>query len=151
MKKWLNWAGLFFSIIALDQATKWLVLTYVKKNITILPFVSFQLVFNRGISWGLFHSNQATQFALVTTAIISIIVLLAWVTINRWKQGKSIFGETLVLAGAISNLLDRFFFHGVIDFILLSYKGWSWPYFNLADMSIVIGVFIMLFFHTREN
>ncbi len=151
MKKYLNYAALFFSIIAIDQFTKWLVLTYIKNKVTILPFLSLQLVFNRGISWGLFHSNQAMQFGLVTTAIISIVLLLAWITINRWKQGKLIFGETLVLAGAVSNLLDRFFFHGVIDFILLSYKGWSWPYFNIADMSIVIGVFIMLYVYTRDK
>ena len=151
MKKWINNTALFFSIIALDQFTKWLALVYAQKDIVLLPFLSFRVVFNRGISWGLLHTDKKAQFIMVTALIISIIGLLAWITVKRWKRGKTIVGEVLVLAGAISNLLDRFFFHGVIDFISLSYNGWSWPYFNIADISIVVGVILMCYTYLKEK
>ena len=58
---------------------------------------------------------------------------------------RSIVGEVMVVAGAVSNLIDRVLHHAVVDFIELSYKGWSWPVFNIADCCIVIGVFLLIF------
>ena len=69
----------------------------------------------------------------------------------RWILGKNILGEIFVLSGAISNIIDRFYYHGVIDFISLHWKKYYWPIFNLADLFIVLGVFLMLFYVIKEK
>ena len=53
--------------------------------------------------------------------------------------------EVAVIAGASSNIIDRFWYGGVVDFILLEYEQWSWPLFNVADIVIVGGIIVMVF------
>ena len=63
--------------------------------------------------------------------------------IERKKAGDIILGQVLVVAGGFGNLCDRVWYGYVIDFIHVHYKQWSYPYFNVADMCIVVGVFII--------
>ena len=85
---------------------------------------------------GEYHINQCV-------AIVSITFLLISFAYHRWCDARLIVGELLIIAGSASNIIDRFFYRGVIDFILLSCKGWSFPVFNLADVAIVLGVILM--------
>ena len=55
------------------------------------------------------------------------------------QKGKSITGFLLILSGALSNVLDRVVYHGVIDFIVVHYGNWYWPTFNIADVAIEFG------------
>ncbi len=80
---------------------------------------------------------------------IGVTLFFIHYSLQPWRTNKQIIGETLVLIGAISNLADRFFYKGVIDFISISAYGWSWPAFNMADVYIVIGIFLIVFF--RKN
>jgi signal peptidase II len=64
---------------------------------------------------------------------------------HQYLCGNSIIGEVCVVTGSLSNLIDRVVYHGVIDFIILSYNDFSWPVFNIADTIIVLGVGIMIF------
>lgn len=102
-------------------------------------------VINRGIVGGLCNSAESSIFIGVTLLVIALYCSLGIYTFFRYYAHQSITGEILVLAGGFSNIIDRFVFHGVLDFILLSFKGWSWPMFNVADAAIVVGVFIMMF------
>lgn len=135
-------AGIVF---VLDRLTK----NWALENCSVEPcrindFLSFELLFNRGISWGMFHSTSDTTFMIVTFGIIGIIAVLGLYTFVRWNNTEWVIGETLVLAGSLSNIVDRFLYHGVVDFILLSAKGFSWPVFNIADACIVCGVCMMI-------
>jgi len=83
---------------------------------------------------------------------ISLITLFILVySYKRYKKGHSIVGETLVLAGSISNILDRIMYGGVIDFIVVSFGSYSWPVFNIADIAIVIGAFIICVYVWRDK
>ena len=131
-------------IFALDRLTKYYVLYMCPQGSVINQFISIQPLFNRGISWGILHTASNCIFIIMSCVIVIITGILAIYTYLRWRQGVSIVGECLVLAGSLSNIVDRIAYQGVLDFILLSFNGWSWPVFNIADMAIVIGVGIII-------
>jgi len=128
----------------LDRFTKHYVLYMCPWRCVINQFISIQPLFNRGISWGMLHTASNWVFIIISCVIAIITSMLAVYTYLRWRQGVSIGGECLVLAGSLSNIVDRIIYKGVVDFILLSFNEWSWPIFNIADMAIVIGVGIMI-------
>jgi len=148
MKK-ITYAVLAAAIIAADRMSKNYLLTIKKVDLT--SWLTLDLSFNRGISWGLFHSSDFYSFFILSFLIGLFILALSHYTYQRAQQGFNIVGETLVLAGACSNFLDRIFYHGVIDFIVFSYKGFYWPSFNIADAAIVVGAFIMIINNLKEG
>src|SRR5438552_17637864 len=107
---------LFFTF-QIDRVTKQLALLYATQRYEINHFLSFDLVFNRGVTAGMFHSDSNIFFGLLTILICIIIAILAYWTWRRFMLGKNIIGELLVLSGAISNIIDRAVYGGVIDFI----------------------------------
>lgn len=116
-----------------------------------VPGLSWSYVKNRGISWGMFYSYSSISFILMTSIICAVIVALAVYTYKRFQENYSILGEVLVLSGAMSNLVDRICYAGVIDFIVLSYHDWFFPVFNVADIAIFVGVCIMLINLWRQD
>lgn len=144
MRKILEYLGFAATIIVIDQYTKWWALNSLYEPREINRFLTFDLVLNRGVSWGLLHSADTSSFILVGIMSVSVVLILLWFTISQWRERFSIVGETLVLSGAISNLIDRVLYKGVVDFIVLSYNDWSWPVFNIADCCIVLGTFLII-------
>ena len=138
-------------IFLLDRLAKYYVLRACPQRFVINQFISIQPLFNRGISWGIFNTTTNWVFVIISCLIAVITVILAFYTYARWQQGFWIGGECLVLAGSLSNIVDRIIYHGVLDFILLSFNTWSWPVFNIADMAIVIGVGIMIIQGYKER
>lgn len=131
-------------IIIIDQLTKYIVLKNITSALVINNYLSLEVIINRGISWGLFHSINHVPFLLVTALsgfFIGIILLFAR---HQWRNQYTLWGETLIISGALSNMIDRFIYKGVVDFIVLSYNEWSWPVFNIADCCIVLGTFLII-------
>jgi len=108
-----------------------------------IPDIYFRLVFNRGMSWGLLNSQINYIFIAVTILVGAITLWLLRYIIFKYRTGLSTFPESLVFLGSLSNIADRFFYGGVIDFIALDFGSWSFPLFNLADCGIVFGIFLM--------
>lgn len=138
---WILASALFLFVIdrfskvwALSLGHEWVVNNY----------LSYGLVFNRGINWGLFNSSASLPFALLTIAIGIVITALMIMAVGAAKEGKSIVGYVLIITGAFSNLLDRLFYGGVIDFIVVWFGDWSWPAFNIADAAILLGIAFVL-------
>ena len=149
-KKWFYIATIIGTAF-LDRITKYVALSYCGHTQKVDSFISCYLSFNRGISCGIFHSDNELQFLVVSIIIAGITVALASYAAIRYLNHQLILGEILVLAGSCSNLVDRFIYGGVVDFILLSYGGWSFPVFNCADVCIVIGIGLMLFEQWGES
>ncbi|GAH08181.1 unnamed protein product, partial [marine sediment metagenome] len=105
-----------FLVILFDRVTKWYALTAFKQEVVVNKFLSFQLTFNRGISWGMFYYRDPLVFMGITLLIMAVTAGLIYYSVKRYQEGKSIVGETLVIAGALSNCYDRFVYQGVIDF-----------------------------------
>lgn len=135
-------------IFVIDRLSKMAALAWCTDYVqTALPFLSFELVFNRGVAWSFFHSAETIPFVIVSLLQVSIAVVLCWWAYEHYRSGYLVLGETCIIAGSLSNIVDRLVYHGVIDFIILSYRHYSWPVFNIADAAIVIGVGIVIFQH----
>lgn len=127
----------------LDRVSKSWALSLADSTYRFHDFLSFQLLYNRGISWGMLDSSNTFVFVLLSLVIICLVLLFIGNTFLSYQRNQPIFGQLLVITGALSNIIDRFVYGGVIDFIVLSYNGYSWPVFNGADAFIVIGIGII--------
>lgn len=142
--------ALAVALFLADRITKQLVLTYAAQPYAINDALSFELIINRGVSWSMFHSDNSIIFGLVTLVVIAITASLAWFAYTQLNKGYPIIGELLVFAGACSNIIDRFVYCGVIDFIVITIGGWTCPVFNVADVAIIVGVTLMLWINYRD-
>jgi signal peptidase II len=123
------------SIVAVDQATKWLVMRHfmLGTSHSVIPSVlHLTYVHNRGAAFSLFQGQQAV-FILLAAAVI---LWVAWDLAKNQSAAHMRWALGLVLGGAVGNLIDRLRFGHVIDFIDLR----VWPVFNIADSAITIGV-----------
>jgi signal peptidase II len=130
-------------VIALDQITKYLALNYINPydSIKIFPFLHLVIVLNKGAAFGMFKSIGSGFFIAVSiVAILFVIFLLI-------KGREDYFGLSLILGGAIGNLIDRVLYGRVMDFIDLSLGKYHWPAFNVADSSLTVGVTLILLIH----
>jgi signal peptidase II len=132
---------IFSSCIGLDRITKTLALeNLINGGFVVTQFLNFDLSWNRGISWGMLQFNSPIRFAMLSVFILLIIVLLVLYTFGQYRNNENILGEVLIISGAISNVIDRFLYSAVLDFIDIHAYGYHWPSFNLADSFIVFGV-----------
>lgn len=135
-------------VLALDQASKlWLMFGLDIANrppITIAPFLEFVLVWNRGISYGLFQmSHDFGRWALVVGSVIATVLLGIWL---MRAQGRVLaIGLGLIIGGAVGNLIDRVYWGAVVDFVHFHVGSFSWYVFNVADAAIVFGVIALLY------
>jgi signal peptidase II len=145
MKRKYVYILLSLFIFCLDRLSKMVALSWcAEKAYYVNSFLSCELAMNRGISWGLFNSAQSDIFFLVSAIIALFTGILTWYAYDQFKRGVLVVGEVCIITGSLSNIIDRVYYGGVIDFILLSYNEFSWPVFNVADMAIVIGVAMVL-------
>jgi len=145
---WLYWL-LGITIFCIDRITKNAALvSFMEKVESGIPLLSYEMTLNRGISWGMLHSHHNGVFILISLIIAVATILIA---INAYicsKKGETVFGQVCIIAGSLSNLIDRMYYHGVIDFIVIAFRDYAWPVFNIADMAIVIGIGILVWQHT---
>jgi len=144
------------AILALDQLTKWLLLVQwlspERPMIEVTSFFDVVLVWNTGISFGLF---SAAHEPLLLTAVSGVVVavLLVWLMRNNSRLVAVALG--CVIGGAAGNVIDRLRFGAVTDFLDFHLGHYHWPAFNIADSSIFIGVVLlcissMLATHTKS-
>ncbi len=134
-------------VLAADQATKWWILEIVRLpevgQIRVLPFLNLTMVWNRGITFGLFAAEAWWHpWVLSGLALTVAALLIGWLirATDRWTA----IALGLVLGGAVGNVIDRVRFGAVVDFVDLHAFGWHWYVFNVADSAIVIGVALLL-------
>ena len=144
MMKWL-WLSLL--VVGLDQASKlWVVSNFsLYESISLLPSVNFTYVHNTGAAFSFLSTAGGWQrWFFVAIALLATIVLTVW--LSRLKQTERWMAVTLslILGGAVGNLIDRIAYSYVIDFIDVYYQSWHWPVFNIADCAISVGVMMML-------
>ncbi|MEZ5841530.1 MAG: signal peptidase II [Hyphomicrobiales bacterium] len=136
------------AIFLADQASKWgLLLGWdiaARGRVPVLPFVDFVLVWNRGVSYGLFQQDgDIGRWFLVAVKVTAAIALTFWLA--RTRDRLIAFCLGLIIGGALGNALDRIVHGAVVDFVLLHAGGFEWYVFNLADVAIVAGVAGLLY------
>lgn len=130
------------ALVGLDQLTKALAVHYIGPagRIPVIPgFFDLVLWKNTGAAFGVFSGLPGGRWLLVATTIIALGVAV-WVIVTQGGRSRAMFWcLTLVCGGAVGNLIDRMRTGLVIDFLLVYYKDWYWPAFNVADSAISVG------------
>jgi signal peptidase II len=138
--------------LAIDQAVKrWLLFSYdlaERGAVALTPFFDLVLVWNKGISYGLFQQESETgQWVLFGLKMVAVVLLWIWMArvASRW----SAVSLGLIVGGAVGNAIDRVAYGAVADFahfhITTATWTFSWYVFNLADVAIVVGVAGLLY------
>ena len=145
--------GLAAAVIVLDQLSKYWVLEVFRLpergSVEVLPVFSLSMVWNRGVSFGLFQAEaELTRWALAVFSAGVALVLALWAR----KAGRPLLAVALglVIGGAIGNLVDRVRFGAVADFLDFSGLWFPWV-FNVADSAITIGVLLLIIDSLRPN
>ena len=139
MRRFLCILLIVLFIIVLDQITKCLVIRYVNPfdSIEIFPFLHLVNVRNTGAAFGMFKGLGSNFFVIIS------VVAIIFVTYLVIRKVYNIFGLSLLLGGAIGNLIDRILYGKVVDFIDFSVGTFRWPAFNVSDSSLTIGIAII--------
>lgn len=112
-------------------------------GIVVTPFFNLVKVWNFGVSFGMLQHIPHQQ--LVLLSIAGVIVLVIFHFLLKTTKRFEVYGYSLIIAGALGNMLDRFRYAAVADYLDFHAFGYHWPAFNITDTSIVIGVLLVLF------
>ena len=138
---------IIFLIFFLDRISKIYILNLAENQgiveIIINPFLNIILVWNSGIGFGLFQIEQAFAYNLITVMILLINLLIIYLLVYAKDIQKIFFA--MILGGSLGNFFDRIYYSAVPDFIDLNYNGYHWFVFNVADIFITIGIFLLIF------
>lgn len=129
-----------------DQIAKWWVLLDLMnppRTIELLPVFNLVLVWNQGISFGLFQAGSGLgKWFLVGVALVICGVLVVW--LRKADTRREVAAIGLIIGGAVGNVIDRLVHGAVVDFIDWHVAGYHWPAFNLADAAIFIGAALLI-------
>ncbi|MCG7392910.1 signal peptidase II [Microvirga sp. ACRRW] len=127
-------------IMVLDQVTKALARAFLSSGdaIVVLPFMNLRLSFNRGISFGFLPADGewGVRALIGITALIAVGLAIWSVRTRNRHEGAAL---SLIVSGAVGNLIDRVKDRMVTDFIDLHVADYHWPTFNVADIAITVG------------
>jgi signal peptidase II len=141
------WVGSIIGIVlVLDQVTKFIVEKRIRLHeiIVVLPgFFNLTHVRNRGAAFGILSSApdvwRTVFFITVTVLAVVVIALL----VRKTDERLLVSAFSLIIGGAVGNLIDRIRYGEVVDFIQWYVKSWYWPSFNVADSAISAGVALL--------
>lgn len=143
MRKWLALAA---AIVAVDQLSKYAAVHYLVANMAIVvtPFFNLVLVYNAGAAFS-FLSDAAGWQRLFFIAIAGLASVWIVFLLRKYPHQRLFaLALSLVLAGAIGNLIDRIRVGAVIDFLDFHALGYHWPAFNVADSAITCGAALLI-------
>jgi signal peptidase II len=143
----LKWLGLSLLALALDQVSKLTVdgTMQLYQSIPVLPFFKLTYVHNTGAAFSFLSEAGGWQrWFFAGLALIISTVITIWLSRLQKHETLLAIALSLVLGGAVGNLIDRLAYGYVIDFLDVYYGTWHWPAFNIADSAITLGVILML-------
>lgn len=149
MRPRLRYLLISLAVLVLDQWTKWLVETRLDSHATVevIPnLLNLTHVRNTGVAFGLFAAyGDATGTWVLTLAGLAALGLVGYFfTTVAGSDRLLLVALSLVLGGAVGNLVDRVMSGGVTDFIDFYFGTYHWHTFNVADSAITIGIVLML-------
>lgn len=142
---WL-WLGLALVVVLLDQLSKTLVISAFELNHSqaVTPWFNLVRVHNSGAAFSFLAGASGWQrwFFVGLGALASGFIV--WMLNKHPTQKLFCFAVTMIMGGAVGNVVDRLLHGHVVDFIQLHYGGWYFPAFNLADSAITLGAICLI-------
>jgi signal peptidase II len=148
------WLWLSLSVIALDQATKFLAKRFLElfERVEVLPVLDFTLLHNTGAAFSLLAGAGGWQrWFFIGLAVVVSALLLLWIWRTPRGEKWLPFALALILGGALGNVIDRIRFGYVVDFIHVHWGASYFPAFNIADSAITIGAGLLILDAFRER
>lgn len=146
--------AIFSGLFTLDRLVKVFLLNFLQENqlnsFRLNNFFEVTLVWNKGVSYGLFpQQSYVGQLIIIFFSLIICVWIAKFIT-NSDIRYRSIT-LILILAGASSNMIDRLIYGAVADFFHFEIATYSWYVFNIADIYIVSGLLILIYAFIYPN
>jgi len=143
MHKWLSISA---AIVIIDQLTKVVMKRAfnLHESVEVTPFFNLVLVHNRGAAFSFLSDAGGWQRELFIFIALVAVVWISWLL--RKHPGETLFclALSLILGGAIGNVIDRVLYGAVVDFLDFHALGYHWPAFNVADIGISCGAVLLI-------
>ncbi len=140
-------------IFFLDRLSKFYILKLSNlqdiTNFYITSFLNLNLVFNKGIAFGLLSMDEAIHYNIITFIILIITLIVLVMAIKT--SGVEKYGFSMIFGGSLGNIFDRLYYSSVIDFIDIHINNIHWFIFNFADIFITTGVLLLIFFEMYKK
>jgi signal peptidase II len=143
----LKWLWLSLLAVILDQGSKLVIDSSMRlyQSIPVMPYFNLTYVHNTGAAFSFLSDAGGWQrWFFSCLAMLISTVIAVWLARLKHHETLMAIALSLVLGGAIGNLIDRLAYGYVIDFLDIYYGTWHWPAFNIADSAITLGVMLML-------
>lgn len=141
---WFVWVPL---VLAVDQLSKWWMLTNLTpaQTMQVFPGLQFILAENRGMAFSLLDKQDGSTSWFLLAMILTVSTVMAiWLAKTSRQEKLTGWALVSILGGALGNLWDRVSQGYVVDFIDVSYGQWHWYTFNIADAFITVGAIVMI-------
>ena len=136
-----------FLIFLFDRISKILVINLEKNkgfsNYNLNSFLNIELIWNEGIAFGLLSFNEKYYYNILTAIIVVITLIVFFLMLKSSSYQK--YGFLMVFGGASGNIFDRLYYTSVPDFIDIHVNNFHWFIFNVADIFITLGVFLLIY------
>ena len=150
----LKWLWIAAVVLVLDQITKWIANTSMSlyQTIEVLPSFNFTLAYNYGAAFSFLADAGGWQrwFFTGLAAVFSIVIVI-WLARLKTSAKLEAISLSLILGGAVGNLIDRLIYGYVIDFLDVYYQSYHWPAFNIADSAICVGAVLLIWDSFKNN
>ena len=149
-------AFLIIISILVDFFSKIYISNLLDNNETIIftNYIILEKFYNKGIAFSIFNSDSVLInyiILFIIILVIAFIIRLFLTQFNKLKQNE-VIAYSLIIGGAVGNMIDRIIHGYVLDFIFIHYNNFYFPaIFNLADVSISLGVFFLLLAYLKEE
>ena len=142
----MMWLGVAAIIVLLDQLSKITLSRLIEygHSEAVTSFFNLVMVYNKGAAFSFLADQQGWQRYFFAGISIAASLLIIWMLRRNPAQKLFCWALSLILGGAIGNLIDRLAYGHVIDFLDVHIAGWHWPAFNIADSAITIGAVLFV-------
>jgi signal peptidase II len=143
---------LALGVLIADQITKWWAQMSLPmaQAIKVTDFLNWFLIYNPGAAFSFLSQADGWQRWFFTVIGIVAAIVIIWLLQKNLQDRPFCLALSLILGGAIGNVLDRLLYGAVVDFIDVHYDGWHWPAFNIADSAISIGATLIVINEIRR-
>ncbi len=136
-----------FTIFLIDRISKIIIIKQdsLNENINypVTSFLNFHLIWNEGIAFGLLSFDEKNYYNLLTIIIISVTLIIFYFIVKSYGLQK--YGFMMIFGGSLGNIFDRLYYSSVPDFIDFHINNFHWFIFNVADIFITLGLFLLIY------
>lgn len=149
----LKWLAVSLVVLVADQATKIAVLREfaLHESVAVTSFFNLVLVYNRGAAFSFLAGASGWQREFFMAVAVIASVWVVYLLRKHWRERLFSFSLSLILGGAVGNLIDRVLYGAVVDFLDFHAYGYHWPAFNVADSAITCGAVLLVWDSLRPG